>query len=95
MKKLKTYDDEFKKRAVEMIRHSGLSLAQIGRDLGCSATSLADWKRKYDDPLAGCIDVHEATPEQLKKENQRLLKELNIVKEQREILKKAAAILGQ
>lgn len=95
MKTNKTYEEEFKIRAVEMVRTSGKAMAQIARELGCSATALADWKRQYDDPLKGCLDPDEATPEELKKENKRLRKELNLVKEQREILKKAAAILGQ
>ena len=89
------YEEDFKIRAVEMIQTSGKSMAQIARELGCSATALAAWKRKYDDPLKGCLDPDEATPAELKKENQRLQKELNLVKEQREIFKKAAAILGQ
>ena len=90
-----SYEEDFKKRAVQMWRSSGKPYTQIARELGCSSTALANWKRKYDDPLKGCLDPEEATPEQLKKENIRLQKELNLVKEQREILKKAAAILGQ
>ena len=69
-------------------------MKQIARELGCSATSLAEWKYKYDDPLEGCIDPEEATPEELKRENARLLKELNIVKEEREILKKSCCHFG-
>lgn len=95
MRKVKPYEEEFKKRAVEMLRHSGRSTQQIARELGCSATALFDWKRKYDKPLEGCLDPEECTPEQLRKENARLKKELLRVEEQREILKKAAAILGQ
>ncbi len=95
MKTVKTYDEEFKKRAVIMWRTSGKSFKQLAKELGCSPTALADWKRKYDDPLEGCLDPIQATPEQLQKENNRLRKELELVKEQREILKKAAAILGQ
>lgn len=78
-----------------MLRHSGKSMMQIARELGCSATALANWKRKYDDPLAGCVEPEGATVEQLRAENKRLSKELARVTEQREILKKVTAILGQ
>ena len=95
MKSIKPYQEEFKKRAVEMLRTSGKPAAQIARELGCSADSLRDWKRTYDNPLQNCLDPDELTPAELKRENARLRKELNYVTEQREILKKVAAILGQ
>jgi len=95
MKKVKPYEKEFKIRAVKMLRESGKTMRDIARELGCSATALADWKRKYDDPLKNCLAPDKVTPEELRKENQRLQKELNLAIEQREILKKCAAILGQ
>jgi len=49
MKKVKPYEKEFKIRAVKMLRESGKTMRDIARELGCSATALADWKRKYDD----------------------------------------------
>jgi len=55
---------------------------------------LRTWKRKYDNPLEGCLNPDELTPAELKRENARLQKELNYVTEQRDILKKVAAILG-
>ena len=57
--------------------------------------SLCDWKRKYDDSLQNFPDPDELIPAELKRENARLRKELRYVNEQREILKKVAAILGQ
>lgn len=95
MKSIKPYEEEFKKRAVEMLRDSGKPAVQIARELGCTADSLRTWKRKYDNPLENCLDPDELTPAELKRENARLRKELNYVTEQRNILKKVAAILGQ
>jgi transposase len=95
MKTTKPYEEEFKKRAVEMLRTSNKPAVQIARELGCTADSLRDWKRKYDNPLEGCPNPDDLTPAELKRENARLQKELNYVTEQREILKKAAAILGR
>ncbi len=95
MKSIKPYQEEFKKRAIEMLRTSGKPAAQIARELGCTADSLRNWKRTYDNPLQNCLDPDELTPAELKRENARLRKELNYVTEQRETLKKVAAILGQ
>lgn len=95
MKSTRPYEEEFKKRAVEMLRNSSKPATQIARELGCTADSLRDWKRRYDDPLANCPNPDELTPAELKRENARLQKELNYVTEQRNILKKVAAILGQ
>ena len=95
MKHVKPYEEEFKKRSVQMLRSSGKPMKQLARELGCSATALADWKRKYDDPLKGYLDPGEISMDELKAENKRLRKELVYVTEQREILKKATAILGQ
>jgi transposase len=94
MKAIKPYEEEFKKRAVELLRSSGKPAVQIARELGCTADSLRTWKRKYDNPLEGCLNPDELTPAELKRENARLQKELNYVTEQRDILKKVAAILG-
>ena len=95
MKITRPYQVEFKKKAVEMLRNSDKPATQIARELGCTPDSLRTWKRKYDNPLEACYNPEQLNPEQLKKEIQRLRKELDYVTQQREILKKAAAILGQ
>ena len=77
-----------------MLRHFGKPMTQIPRELGCSANALSDWKRIYDDPLAGGIDPDHATIGQLRAENKRLAKEFSRVTEPREISKKVTAILG-
>jgi transposase len=94
MKSTKPYEEEFKKRAVEMLRTSNKATAQIARELGCTPDSLRDWKRKYDNPLEGCPNPDELTPAELNRENARLRKELNYVTEQRDILKKPPPSLG-
>lgn len=89
------YEEEFKKRAVEMLRTSGKSRKQLARELGCGVDSLSTWKQKYDNPLQEGADPKAASVEELQLEVKRLRKELAYTQEQREILKKAAAILGQ
>ena len=92
----KYYDPEFKKNAVELALSSGKSIKQIARELGCSASSLGGWKRSYEnDNSATAQDSSQMTKDELYKHNQTLQKELTRVTQEREILKKAAAILGR
>lgn len=89
------YEEEFKRRAVEMLRTSGKSRKQLARELGCSTTALSEWNQKYGSVLMEGAKRGELSADELREENRRLRQELSLVTEQREILKKATAILGQ
>src|SRR2546430_9521593 len=41
------YTEQYKSQAVEMVIHSGKSVVQIARELGCSEASLHGWKKAY------------------------------------------------
>ena len=51
MSKRRKYSVEFKRGAVEQIRRSGVSCAQIARELGIGANLLTRWKQEADDML--------------------------------------------
>lgn len=93
-KKRRTYSREFKLEAIELLKKSGESAAQIERELGITAGLLSRWKRKFeadgDDafPGNGKLKQQDAQIRELKRENERLRKE-------REILKKAVRIFSQ
>src|SRR5262245_36661973 len=92
----KRYDEEFQRRAVEMLMHSGKTQAQIARELGVSGFSLNRWKRKAMTEMRSQeVDGKEMTPEEAFKEIRRLQKENEYLRRQREILKKAMSILGE
>jgi transposase len=82
----KRYDEAFKRQAVEHWLRGGKSGPVIARELGVSAPTLKEWKRRY----AG-----EAEPSHpsLEEENRVLKAELARVREQRDILKKSLGIL--
>ena len=84
-----TYDDEFRWNAVDLYVNSSKSMAEIASDLGISTGTLRDWKRKI---LGGPTG---ADAEDLVEENRRLRREVEHLRRQRDILKKAAAILGE
>ena len=93
----KRYTEEFKRQAVELTQHSGRSIVQIGRELGVSEATLHIWRKAYGAAAASSNGEGpgEASVEELRAENRRLHKEIEALKRQREILKKAMSILGE
>lgn len=92
--KRKTYDKEFKLSAVRMVLEEGLSVAQVSRDLGINENSLHNWKKKYlEDRENSFPGKGRLKPED--EELRRLQKELNTVKMERDILKKAMAFFAK
>ena len=80
------YPPEFRAEAVRLARSSGRPLSEIARDLGCSLESLRHWVKQTR------IDVGEVeglTSDE-REELRRLRRENRILREEREILKKAA-----
>jgi transposase len=91
------YSKEFKEEAVRLLLTSGKTAQQLGKELGMSGMSLGRWR---DEALANGDDPEQAKPEGvrvnyavLKLENQRLKRELDTLRQEREILKKSLGIL--
>jgi len=90
------YTEQYKSQAVEMVIHSGKSAVQIARELGCSEASLHGWKKAYlKRQQPGQIDGRQQSPEQMAQTIRQLHKEVEYLKRQREILKKAMSIVGE
>ena len=96
------YDEEFKRSAVEMVESGMRGIAQLAGELGVSTKSLRDWRKLYGRTAAGAGPTGgggpapaAALPQDLAEEVRRLRRELEAVSRQRDILKKACAILGQ
>jgi transposase len=95
-----TYDDEFRWNAVDLYVNSSKSMTEIASDLGISTGTLRDWKRKVLGGSGGGFGAGGGGPagadaEDLVEENRRLRREVEHLRHQRDILKKAAAILGE
>ncbi len=92
----KRYEEEFKRQAVELVIHSGKTQAQIARELGVSGYSLNLWKKAYLKRMEPAqLGSRQMSPEQMVAEIKRQQKEIEYLKRQREILKKAMSILGE
>ena len=88
----KQYTDEFREESVRLALETRSSIAQVARDLGVSVWTLRGWVRKYrEKSRAG--EVRRA--ETVEEENRRLKRELCILRQERDILKKAAAYFAK
>jgi len=76
--------DEFRADAVRIALTSGLTRKQVADDLGVGMSTLNKWITAHRD-----TDVVSKEDLYLAKENDRLRREIKLLKEEREILKKA------
>jgi len=81
------YTEEFRKEAVKQVTENGYGIADTAHRLGVHQDTLRTWIRRLQSPEA--IEGDKAT-KSLNAEFKRLQKELKRVKEERDILKKAA-----
>jgi transposase len=91
------YDEEFKRNAVELTYNSGKTIRQVAGDLGINVNMLGRWRREqasYNDRAFPGVGKQRRGTD-LEEENRRLKKELAIVQEERDILKKAMAIFSK
>ncbi len=80
------YPPEFRAEAVRLLRTSGKTPREVAQDLGISRQSLVNWARQADRD-AGRRDDGLTSAE--REELRRLRRELRVVREERDILKKA------
>lgn len=85
------YTKEFKDEAVRLTVNSGKSVRQVAKDLGVSLNTLHSWRAQARGERRLPIADNE-TPEQKIK---RLERELRMVTEERDIIKKAIAYFAQ
>ncbi|HZU70968.1 MAG TPA: transposase [Ktedonobacteraceae bacterium] len=90
----KTYSVEFKRKAVRLAQTSGKPIAHVARELGISDTSIHQWRKELgahgEQAFPG--SGHQTAQEE---EVRRLKRELEVVKQERDILKKALGIFSR
>jgi transposase len=88
----RSFTEEYKQGAVGLVLDEGKAVAAVARDLGLTESSLRNWvEHSRADRTKGKTGLTTAEREELV----RLRKELRIVQEEREILKKAAAFFAK
>jgi transposase len=96
-RKYRSYLEEFKLEALEMLRNSGKSAGQIERELGITPRLLGKWRARYQIIQNGTQEARivPSDLEAAKAEIRRLQRELSAVEQEREILKKALNIFSR
>lgn len=92
-KQRRSFSEEFKRDAIDRLAVGGRPLAQVARELDINPSILQTWRRKYRSR-----EREEAVPKtafSLEEENRRLRHENAALREDREILKKAAAFFAK
>ena len=90
--KRRIFTDDFKNDAVKLVIEQGYNSSEVGRRLGIHPTNVSRWVRQHRDNMESQTSSSPspdltAEVKRLRKENQRLLME-------RDILKKAAAFFA-
>jgi transposase len=90
----KQYSREFKMEAVRLLKTSGKSARQLERELGIGSGNLSRWKREFAADGEDAFPGHgRLTPEQDRL--RQLERENEILRQERDILKKAIAIFSE
>ena len=86
------FSQEFKEQAARLVLHEGKSMAAVARELDVVPTALRDWvEQARANRTGGKTGLTTVEREELA----RLRKEVRILQEEREILKKAAAFFAK
>lgn len=85
------FSNEYKGEAVKLVLEQGLSVHRAARDLGIKDTTLHGWIAKA---RAGILDPNSPKLQELE-ELKRLRREVSVLKQEREILKKATAFFAK
>lgn len=92
--KKRSYTREFKIEAVQLLERSGKAQREVANELGIPESNLTRWKKKYGQhgedafPGHGRLMPQEERIRQLERENE-------ILRQERDILKKAVTIFSR
>ena len=84
------HSEEFRREAVRIAQTSGLTRKQIASDLGIGFSTLSHWVQSMKQD-----ELSSAPQEDLAKENERLRREVRLLKEERDLLKKATVFFAE
>jgi len=87
------YTEDFKREAVQLALSSDLPVYQIAKDLGIGKTTLGTWIRLHRQVQEEPIPLS-CNPKDTREELARLRKENKVLREERDILKKATAFFA-
>ena len=90
MKKQRYFTEDFKREAVRLSYESDLSVEQVADDLGVGKSTLNAWRRRMRDAA-----IEERISDPNEDELARLRRENKVLRQERDILKKATAFFAK
>ncbi len=98
MAERRTYTSEYKVEAVRLVQESGKPLSQVARELGVRADLLRKWKKQLEH--GAHQPVRDVFPGQGRlasqdEELRRLRREVETLRQERDVLKRAAAYFAK
>jgi transposase len=94
-RKQRKYTEEFRREAVRLMETSGKAIAQIARDLGVNDSVLYRWRDVYGQRARPASSPNGRNVAELEAEVKRLQRENNLLRQERDVLKKAIRIFSQ
>ncbi len=89
-RKRRKYTPEFRAEAVALVEQEGVTQSQVARDLGISQSLLSKWVQNAKlASLPGALTAAE------REEMRQLRREVSILRQERDILKKAATFFAK
>jgi transposase len=87
--KRRQVSQEFKEEAVRLLAESGRPLTHVARELALRPNQLREWRRQF------ATTAPAAPPSSEAEELRRLRRELEVTRQERDFLKKAAAFFAK
>jgi transposase len=84
------FSEDFKKEAVRLTETSGRPMIEVAGDLGIGRSTLTRWKKRYRE-----ADLLSGPHDDVEKELARLRRENELLRQERDLLKKAAAFFAR
>jgi transposase len=85
------YPPQFKREAIELYRSSEKSIPKVAQELGIADESLRRWIRQHQIDVGECEGLSTEEREELR----RLRRENRVLKQEKEILRKATAFFAR
>ena len=94
-KRQNSYTEEFRRETVRLLASSGKSVPELARELGINEKSLYRWRRQYGTGASSSGPTTTGHTSELEAEIKRLRRENAVLRQERDILKKAISIFSR